>query len=73
MKVAANDRWWVKRYEYANAFGATIAWYSVRGMQSKARLESELIDEFYINYYSIPIANGAWPSGDRDVFEDEED
>jgi len=70
-RVEGDDTWWVKKYEYAAAFGATIAWYSIRCNQSTESLEADLVDEFYRCYYSIPIANGAWPSGDKVVFDDD--
>lgn len=56
--------WW-PRYQYGAAFGATVAWYSVKGSQNPNSLESNLITNFYQTYGSIPAANGTWPSGLR--------
>ncbi len=56
------DSWW-PRYQYGAAFGATFAWYTIRGTQSASSLEADLINEFYEMYGSIPVANGTWPTG----------
>jgi len=63
LKVDVYDEWWIRRYQYAATFGATVAWYSTRGKQTPQSLETALIDEFYRSYFSIPVANGSWPSG----------
>lgn len=63
---AINDHeeqsWW-PRYQYGASFGAKAVWYSVRGIQNPNKLESDLITQFYSRFGSIPVANGAWPSG----------
>ena len=56
--------WW-PRYQFGAAFGADMAWYSVRGRQDPYKLEADLVEKFYWFYGSIPLANGAWPSGLR--------
>ena len=59
------ERYWWPRYQYGAAFGATVAWYSIKGNQNPNSLETDLIDQFYEMYGSIPVANGTWPSGAR--------
>lgn len=58
-----HDGFWWPRYQYGAAYGVSIAWYSTRGTQNPNKLEADLIDSFYNLYGSIPVANGAWPSG----------
>jgi len=59
------EQYWWPRYQFGASFGTSIAWYTVRGTQNPNVLESDLITSFYETYGSIPISNGAWPSGLR--------
>jgi hypothetical protein len=61
-----NQKWW-PRYQYGVSFGATVAWYLVRGSQFPNRLEYNLMASFYEMYGSIPLANNIWPSGLRPI------
>jgi len=58
-----DDLYWWPRYQYGASFGASLAWYSVRGTQNPNKLEADLITSFYDTYGSIPVSNGTWPSG----------
>ena len=58
-----DEVYWWPRYQYGAAFGTTAAWFSIRGRQSPAKLEADLIEDFYQMYGAIPVANGYWPSG----------
>lgn len=60
-----DELYWWPRYQYGAAFGADVAWYSIRGKQNPNKLESDLITRFYETYGALPVANGTWPSGLR--------
>ncbi len=68
--LAKKDRgeqtWW-PRYQYGASFGATVAWYSVRGAQFPNKLQYDLLASFYAMNGSIPLGNSSWPSGLRPV------
>ena len=74
--AAQNDRseqtWW-PRYQYGVSFGATVAWYSVRGAQFPNRLQFDLLSSFYGLYGALPLGNGSWPPGLRPVQGRQED
>lgn len=55
------------RYQYGASFGATVAWYSVRGAQFPNKLQTDLLAAFYDLYGSLPLANSTWPSSLRPV------
>lgn len=62
-RVAHDEREWYPRYQYGAAFGASVAWFSVRGRQTSQALEALLMDDFYEIYGAVPVANGGWPRG----------
>lgn len=49
------------RYNYAARFGALVCWYPTTRSRSPARIEADLIDDFYLEFGDIPVANGQWP------------
>ena len=51
------------KHSYGVALGADCCWFSAsRHDKTPAELEATLILDFYWQYGSIPVANGAWPS-----------
>ena len=64
-----DEYFWWPRYQYAAAYGLSVAWYFTRGKLNSNVLEAELIEHFYEMYGSIPIANDTWPTGLRDPHE----
>ena len=54
------DRWWWPRYQYGAAFGASCVWFTSSEVSSK-ELEATLVNEFYMRFGSIPVANTHWP------------
>jgi hypothetical protein len=65
-KDRGEQTWW-PRYQYGASFGATVAWYSVRGGQFPNKLQYDLLSTFYVLYGALPLGNGTWPSGLRPV------
>ncbi len=65
-KDRGEQTWW-PRYQYGASFGATVAWYSVRGAQFPNKLLYGLLATFYDMYGSIPLGNSSWPSGLRPI------
>lgn len=63
--IENHDEYWWPRYQYSAAFGCDVAFYTIRGTQNPNQLEADLVRAFYEAYGSIPLANGAWPSGNR--------
>lgn len=61
-----DEYYWLPRQQYGAAFGTSVAWYTAKGKQNPNSLEADLINQFYDSYGSIPVANGAWPSGRRE-------
>lgn len=59
-KYELANEWYYKRYHYMRKFGCQLFWYSTRGVQTSKNLESDLMENFYDKYLSIPIGNGAF-------------
>lgn len=54
------DRWWWPRYQYGAAFGASCGWFTSPKKSAK-ELEAKLVEDFYLRFGSIPVANTQWP------------
>ena len=52
--------WW-PRYQYGAAFGADCAYYSRHGQENPQNIEALLVEQFYLTFGSIPVANAQWP------------
>jgi len=69
-KDRGENSWW-PRYQYGASYGATVAWYTVKGAQFPNRLQYDLLVAFYGQYGAIPLGNSHWPAGLRPVQGDE--
>ena len=54
------DHWWWPRYQYGAAFGASCVWFTSSETSAK-ELEATLVNDFYLRFGSIPVANTQWP------------
>jgi hypothetical protein len=54
------DNWYWEKYQYAASFGCEIFVFTTRGVQTPKRLEREIIEHFYNQFYGKPVANGAF-------------
>ena len=55
---------WRPRYQYGAAFGVHCAYFPLwDGVDDHFEAEAKLIALFYWAFGSIPVGNGAWPSG----------
>ncbi|OYX23437.1 MAG: hypothetical protein B7Z16_02550 [Algoriphagus sp. 32-45-6] len=52
--------WYYSRYNYMVKFGCRIIWYTTKGTETPKSLESKLIEDFYSQFHSLPIGNGAF-------------
>ena len=62
----AEDCWtlyWRTRYQYGTAHGMVAVWYELQNDETAAVLESDLLERFYCQYGSIPVANDKWDWG----------
>lgn len=55
------EKWWLPRYQYGAAFGASCVWFTSDDTSAKA-LEASLVNDFYSRFGSIPVANTQWPN-----------
>lgn len=59
-KSKRKNFWYYSRYNYMVKFGCRIIWYTTQGTETPKSLESKLIEDFYSQYHSLPIGNGAF-------------
>lgn len=52
--------WYYSRYNYMVKYGSRIIWYTTKGTETPKSLESKLIEDFYSQFHSLPIGNGAF-------------
>ena len=66
-----SDQYWWPRHQYGAAFGAHVAWYSIKGREEPQNIEATLVEAFYDAFGAIPCANATWPNRIRPQRESE--
>jgi excinuclease UvrABC nuclease subunit len=62
-KIPKSHRWYFSyysRYNYMVNHGCRIYWLTIRGKQKPKDLESQILEEFYKAFHSLPVGNGAF-------------